>query len=179
MSAQTLQHPVPIAPVIPIPVNRAPAVPNPAKVKKMMQFRLHTGRHEGLGPPPEYAPNWQYSQGDTVEHHLDLAARWPEKFTRLHEDNNPNLNVWDSSKETLEQFTKRMSALTPPAPALASVASTQPTPSQSQQDSIAEAAASWEKMSLQDLRKWAENNEIDVSRQKTKEEVINVLKKSM
>jgi hypothetical protein len=60
---------------------------------------------------PEELARGEIPGGAVIESRFDLAARWPEKFERLFEDSLPNTSqVWDSTKETLEQFTSRMRA---------------------------------------------------------------------
>ena len=144
------------------------------------KFRVIVGGHLDKGPPgcdcdacfasdgknhlyrqrdAKDPPNWA---GDIIETEADLEMRfnagpYSRKFERVREDAPAVVgHVWDQAKETLEQFTARMSKANAPKTPL-----------------------NLDAMALKDLQQLAADEEIDLKGAKTAAEAIKIIKASL
>lgn len=143
------------------------------QAKPTKKYRLNDGYH--VGPDPvNPAVDRTYERGDIIESPTDLTFMnvpgYKPKFEKVIDENSPALPsgaaIFDPAKETIQQFAERMGG--------GSFTAGVPT----QPSSSSPTTVELDGMNADQLRKYAEAEEIDIKGAKTKEQLLAVVKGS-
>lgn len=131
-----------------------------------MRFRLLAGQHIQTDPDGQER---LYKPGQVLEAKADLATRWPEKFGRVAEGTPldvgmltrvpPSESVADAAQRGFDPATSNTGALPPSSP-------------------LPAGEDTFSHMTLNELKAFAAEEEIDLKGARTKEEILAVLRKS-
>jgi len=171
---------------------------SPVQPRKIYVQRLLHGKHEGTDP--DTGLNRRYHAGvagrNIVRDFIDLSARWPEKFEKIHENSagGPNVDPETVMRpgETLNDFAARIAELAKTRGASLTSAPniTNPT-AQTAQGSVSTSSpqesaptvqvtagqyATFEAMTLKELVAHCEAEEIPIKQNSKKEDILKILK---